>query len=360
MGSSFYNIFLIVTFFFFYTQICMEKIVSDSPDHLEMIIENTGYSLFHILGRLIDKLISIKYVFPLLLWVPNVASILIVRRYFRTNHPKVKQSAVDFATLSLFIVSMIVQPFIQLYFGIGTPNPWHNPTYLFARPFSIVAFIYFVKLYKEYKIGTNYFKSIIGFSVFSFLSAWAKPSFLMVFVPTSIFFLLVILIETRGSSLKFSIQVGLSYIPSAVVIMILNKILFSSEASMVFSFENQWYLNTNSIIVSVILGMAFPIYIFAHNFRSLDYKDGLAIVAYFVSGFEVAFLTESGARAAHGNFYWGYYYAMFFCFMLSIEKLFFENRMNKRETYIAWGLFFLHFISGIIYFMYYLLTGEYI
>lgn len=108
--------------------------------------------------------------------------------------------AFSFVAVALFFVSMLFPPAgmslpgIRFrYLGVFTPNPFHNATYMAARPFSILAFLWFVKLLPAYETGLNkdssaqgaHITDYIGFSVFLLLATMTKPSFTLVLVSTA-------------------------------------------------------------------------------------------------------------------------------------------------------------------------------
>ena len=98
---------------------------------------------------------------------------------------------ISFVTVSLFFVSMLFPPagmwlpgIHHIYLGVFTPNPFHNATYMAARPFTILAFLCFVKLLPVYEEGASKDNGATGvpiqdylfFSVFLLLATMTKPS----------------------------------------------------------------------------------------------------------------------------------------------------------------------------------------
>ena len=97
-------------------------------------------------------------------------------------------------TFSMLFVSMLFfdlgeASVGQRYQGVFSPNPFHNATYLAARPFSIVCFFMMIDLLQIYEQRIPK-KKYATFSLFLLLSTMTKPSFALGFILLSAILLL--------------------------------------------------------------------------------------------------------------------------------------------------------------------------
>jgi len=343
--------------------------MSDLPAHVNLALKFEhkgveGYSLLHktlgIIGSFMeysdmDKKALYDAMMILVLVIANFFSVLIIRNYFLRNNPQINPYIIDFISISLFVVSMLViwTPFYHRirYLGVGTPNPWHNPTYIFCRPFSLLVFILLLKSHSKFQSGLSSTKELVMLSIFSVLSMWAKPSFLICFLP-AVFILYLYLILKKRITLKYYLLTGMALIPSLVPLYLINNTVYhTAEAanSIIVTFGKGWYQHTNSILVSIALGMAFPIFITFNRIRHLSIPHLLAIIMYLVAALEYFFLLENGTRMYDSNFTWGYLFSMFFMFMVCCDELVFKRSLVKNRARIGYVLLFLHLISGCLY-----------
>ena len=56
-----------------------------------------------------------------------------------------------FLTIGLLILTALYMPWFnrEVYLGQSSPTIWHNPTNMAVKPVSLIAFLYFLKLYPE-------------------------------------------------------------------------------------------------------------------------------------------------------------------------------------------------------------------
>lgn len=121
----------------------------------------------------------------------------------------------SFLVFSLLFVSMLYpltylghyhelgENYLYRYLGVFTPNPYHNATYLAARPFSILTFLSFAEVLKIYEKEDKWFHpKYLMLGAFLFLSTMAKPSFTLVFAATAGLLMLYRLIRSRFHGIK--------------------------------------------------------------------------------------------------------------------------------------------------------------
>lgn len=286
---------------------------------------------------------------------------------------------ISLLAVSLFFISMLYPPRgIYLpginfnYLGVFSPNPFHNATYMAARPFAILAFLWYVKLLPVYEKGIKR-KTLLDyilFSVFLLLATMTKPSFTLVMVSTAGLVMLYRLFRSGFRNFLPAVQLGLTFIPTFLNLLYQYKGVFvpedGAEGGVGFSFGDVWFHVCDNIPLAVCLLVAFPLLVLVLNFKDLRtntlYRFSWQL--FLVSLAETFLLYEKGFRKYDFNFAWGYMYGAFFCHMGSLlllsqktrqalEKKDGEEggkRLQKLFLAAQWLAFLWHLVCGILYF----------
>lgn len=248
--------------------------------------------------------------------------------------------------VSLFFISMLYPPpGIYLpgirfkYVGVFTANPFHNATYMAARPFAVLAFLWYVKLLPVYERGVrmrNTDKSddkdpmlsdYVLFSVFLLAATMTKPSFTIVLVGAAGLVMLYRLFRRRFQNLIPTIQLGLCFVPTFIDLLYQYRGVFmgsgQTEGGIGFTFGEIWGYYCDNIPLAICLAMGFPLSVLVLNFKELK-RDTLFRFSwqiYLVSLCMAFFLYEKGFRKPDFNFSWGYMYGIFFCHLSALTVL---------------------------------------
>lgn len=275
---------------------------------------------------------------------------------------------------SLFFVSMLCAPYCvgrlmagrQL--GTFTPNPYHNATYLAARPFAIPAFFLFGDILTFYEREDKwYHPKYLLFAVSLFVTTLAKPSFTLVMAATAGILMLWRLL--KGHKVKAFFQLGVWFIPTFLLLLYQYTGFFGegkiSEAGIGFGFLTAWSTVSENIVQSVLLVLIFPLTVAVF---CLLQKEKLELLKfswqfYLIGLGTFVFLYEKDEeRLYHLNFAWGYMYALFFLFVVSLTVLV-KNTLGKKQPFwqlgVQWGMYGLHLICGLDYFCNLLMGGTY-
>jgi hypothetical protein len=296
------------------------------------VYRSNGYSLLHQLIRLGALVlaflkVNIAGIYTILMIFTLVASqlltLILLRLFLHDRHKEANPYFIDFFSVSLMLVSMIIiNPFTPpFYLGTGTPNPWHSPTYIFCKPFSLLVFIFLLKSYDYFNENKKYTRVLILLSISSVLSMWAKPSFLMSFLP-SVAIIFTYKFLRKEISFKFLALVAISLLPSIIPFIYTNYKVFhypNSTESVIIAVGRVWGTHSKNIPLSIFLAMAFPLYVFILKVKKMSTPHILVLTNYLIAMLIYFLLAETGFRMYHGNFSWGYYYAMFLMFLVSIE-----------------------------------------
>lgn len=113
-----------------------------------------------------------------------------------------------------------------------------------------------------------------------------------------------------------------------------------------------------NVLVSFLLGMAFPIYIAICNWKTVVKKTDLHLLGctLLMSYLQMALLIETEPRKNDGNFGWAYMIFMFITYVYAMREFLlwnrdyeYERRKQRIAVSVGWGLFFLQVTIGIYY-----------
>ncbi len=130
------------------------------------------------------------------------------------------------------------------------------------------------------------------------------------------------------------------------------------SSSLIFTkWMEVWGMYSENIVLSIIVGMAFPLFMILIDGRFFAKNDmgRLALTGYAVGLLESAILGEGGERLSHGNFLWPMMCGMQLVWVVSALRLV-ELERNQADTKtkrflldFAWVLFCLHVLCGLLY-----------
>ncbi len=278
--------------------------------------------------------------------------------------------ALSVLSVSLFFISMLYLPFDRYlpgihfrYLGVFTANPFHNATYMAARPFAILAFLWYVKLLPVYEEGVHdkaRLRDYILFSLFLLTATMTKPSFTIVLVGTAGVIMLLGLFRSGFRNFMPTLQLGLCFIPTFLDLLYQFKGVFvpeeGVEGGIGFCFGEIWGQYCSNLPLAVCLAMGFPLLVLLLNFREMKEDRGYRFSwQMYWMGFAMAFLLyEKGFRKFDFNFAWGYMYGIFFCHMESLKVLIKASARKEKGallTGVQWLAYFCHLACGLIYFL---------
>lgn len=250
--------------------------------------------------------------------------------------------AISVVVVTLFFISMLFPPegyylpgIKFLYLGVFTANPFHNATYMAARPFAILAFLWFARLMPVYEEGFAGrgtggsgaargvpLRDYLLFSVFLLLTTMTKPSYTIILVCSAGLLMLYRLVRSGFRNFRPTLWLGLCFIPTFIELLYQFKGVFvpeeaGEEGGIGFTLGEIWRGCCDNIPLAIGLAVGFPILVLLLNYRELK-KNSLYRLSWinFCVGFATAFfLYEKGFRKPDFNFAWGYMYGIFFCHM---------------------------------------------
>lgn len=302
------------------------------------------------------------------------AMFLMVCRFLMQTVPGITRTGAALASLSVHLCCALwIPPFDpNPYVGQGSPNVWHNPTIIMVKPLSLLFFFIITK--EMAKCRENHFRHLIPagkcllMAILLILCNLAKPCFAQIFYPAIFLLMIYWLIIYRGGNFRLALELLVTCLPSALLIAAQYVVAFSQNSSsseksgIIFAPFVVAGLRTKSIPVSILLAIAFPLFVtivmLVMKKRSL--LRLLAWLMYLCGLLEKLLLAEGGSRLTHGNLAWGHNLALYFIFVVGIRdwlNLRRENR-NPAVRIPASVLLLWHLFSGCWYLFYHMLyTG---
>ncbi len=373
-----------VTFILFYRQTTAASGVyqSDMKAYiLEMQGLDSGYSfpypVFFRISAFLNLFVGPETAVALATMMLNSLGMVIVKLILdhlllsdlQAAFPRQKWMAGAFlglAAVSLFFISMLFPPtgiylpgIKYTYLGVFTANPFHNATYMAARPFAVLAFFWYVRLLDTYEKGWKGQKrDYVLFSLFLLLATMTKPSFTIVLVGAAGLIMAGRLIRDGFRSFVPAVQLGLCFVPTFIDLLYQYRGVFvpteGEEGGVGFTLGGVWRLYCDNIPLAICLAVGFPLLVLALNYRQLK-KSTLfrfSWQVYIMSFIMAFFLYEKGFRDQDFNFSWGYMYGIFFCFAGALVVLIKATASKKRPVLLAaqWAAYLWHLVCGLYYF----------
>ena len=365
-----------ISFFLFYNQV-YNRYPGDMPAHIEFInnLDLIAHPLWHLSVQFISELFSIPIRHSIILFTSSLvlSTFIIITaildfilkdelHFMRKAH---KQYLLLFASLILLIVSAIYFPFFNqsIYLGQSACGIWHNVTLLMVKPFAFLS-MFFTILYIHTK-NTKFF--ILGF-IFTITSIFAKPSFIIVFLPSLYLFILYYLYKEENRSLKELLHIKKIFnnhkhifIYLFIITLVSIGILISQfltifgetnpvNSKIIFDFLGVWSSYTPNVVTSLLLTVMFPLLtlIFIRPTKNDFYI--LSVIMFIISILIYSLFAESGHRYYDGNFAWTMHITYHILFVFSvIEFLKGYQALNDWKKYLLSITLSLHILSGLFY-----------
>lgn len=329
---------------------------SDLPDHLNMILEDGWlYSFTAYIYLFLNFLTPGNTVLvAVVLAAVTIGAVLLTEKLLRIFLDKEKITAL---TLGGAMILNMVMPFFWArigayrYVSYQSGNVWHNSTYLFMKPGALIAILLFLEIEKNYAKKIQW-KHWLGFCLALIVTTGIKPSFLTVFAPAMALKLLWDLFHKVPFKQIFIF--GCAVLPACGVMLWQNSVLFGESTEQGFTID-PWFtfsLHAETPKIAVLCSIAFPLTILVFSVFELlkDKHYAFAWLMTLVGFLEALLLCETGSRARHGNFLWGYFIAIFYIFVVSFVKWLklWKNAQTATNAKLKWLYRAMFFIGGLV------------
>lgn len=267
-----------------------------------------------------------------------------------------------FAVLSMHLIPIYIPSISELLYGALFGSVWHNETYIGMRFFAILLLIFFYKTHGRYLELFSARDFIISTILFSLVNL-SKPNFIIAFAPAMLIMMIYDIVKAKGKGLRNWFLFGIPVLISGIILVPQYLSLFGPTSS---TSDSHVIIDLSSIFsrlnLSIIGCIAFPLYIFVTNFKTIIKNKFYSVCfgSWLFSFFQYLFLSETGTRAADGNFTWGIDFFCYLIFVLCIALLLNNLRKNTNKagrivlnlkSSIPIILLAFHLLFGLLYFV---------
>ena len=348
---------LLVFFFLNYQQVFTDSYESDTIEHIEILKQyfaNKKYiphPLWHYGTYLVSLIfhISIKLAATIFSSILMLSWTLIIYLFnknkitFKTQTESVETLFHLLLMLCIVFLSALVIPGDHLiYLGKGGPSIWHNITIWMVKPFA-----FFTIVFTFLALKNNNKKDYIYAFIFAIISLFAKPSFIIIFLPA----LFVVTLMNKYYNKTFLLYFFMLSFTS-ISILIYQLLNTFSNSEIVVDFLGVWSRYSSNISLSIFLGLAFPITFSLLNKKTLNEPIfQLLWIQTFFGIILYSCFAQAGEQYTHGNFAWSYLIAMNLLYLFTIVR-FIKNYyiLSILKRSILAILLFIQTVIGFYYF----------
>ena len=234
-----------------------------------------------------------------------------------------------------------------LYHGYFAPIAYHNPTQQPNKLFTLwIYFIYCAQFLDRRRAEARPVALAGGLTV---LSALAKPSFLIAFLPTAGLFALADLIRRRWRQvLMFAVGIAL---PATLVLLWQAIRTYGSTPGTGVIFAPFAVFDFAETLFKLPASLLFPIVVAGVALRGgvRDPKFTFAWVFTAVAMCFTLLVGEAGPRLGEGNFAWTGQTAVFLIYVESLLLLIVRSDLARWRR-AAWAAFALHVVCGVVWY----------
>ena len=251
---------------------------------------------------------------------------------------------------ALLLASHIFLPTIlrpNLYFGYFVPTAYHNPTQQLNKLFALWIFYRYCADFLEGAPARA--TRVAGTGVLCVLSAVAKPSFLVAFLPTAACVAAADLVRRRWHQVA-AVATGIA-LPSALVLLWQARLTYGTGASTSVVFVPFVVFNFEETLYKLPASLAFPIVVWVMAWRHRIRDTRLQFVAVFtaIALFVTLCLGEAGPRLMEGNFAWTGQTAVFMSYVEAVLFLLTHPEATRGRRFAQW-VFAVHVACGVLWY----------
>ena len=234
-----------------------------------------------------------------------------------------------------------------LYHGYFVPVAYHNPTQQLNKLLTLWIYFSYCAHFLDSRRAEA--RSVASAGTLTVLSALAKPSFLIAFLPTAGLFALADLVRRRWRHvLMFAIGIAL---PATLVLSWQALRTYGSTPGSGVIFAPFVVFDLDETLYKLPASLAFPIVVAGVAVRGgvRDPKFIFAWVFTAVAMFITLLVGEAGPRLGEGNFAWTGQTAVFLIYVESLLLLIARPDLSRWRT-VAWAAFAVHVLCGVVWY----------
>jgi hypothetical protein len=255
-------------------------------------------------------------------------------------------------------ILLLVYRDMRFYFGYVGLITYHNPTIILLRPLALMQFIVTIRGFRE---TTSRWIQVIPAVIISLLATYVKPSFAICILP-AIGLIMAYRLITKNKINWRMLLVGI-ILPTVGILVWQFLLSYNSAEKIGIIISPLGVMSQLSeyLLAKFILSILFPLFVLIlYNKKAVrDIRLVLGWLIFIFGAFCTYFLAESGTRFLHGNFTWSGEIAALILFCISTVFFIEQVRTNKFKTWLLSIIWFMHGISGILYYVYAFLWKDY-
>ncbi len=244
------------------------------------------------------------------------------------------------------MAALMIGPFFlmslnpHIYMGPGSPSVWHNVTLLMVKPFALLSVFLTIKYFATTRLSFS-----VSAIVVILLSIFAKPSFIIVFLPSLVVYM-VLKKYFDKARLRFAL-VTILLSTGLLVYQFMHKYAGEGDSRVIFDFLGVWSLYTPSVAVSIMMALGLPFLISLFNYQSVKKNEYIKFTWLLVLFSLILFscFAESGKFYRDGNFSWSWMISLGLIYIFTIIEYFkqyFSMRPIVRYPLLAMVLYQLY------------------
>jgi hypothetical protein len=236
---------------------------------------------------------------------------------------------------------------------------YHNPTIILLKPFAILQFIFAYQCFYETARIKNW--QIILFALLSALCTFIKPNFAICILPALAVFSGYRIL--RREYLNYQALFWGLGLPTLGVLIWQFILTYQTDktGSVIFLPLVVMSIYSKYLGWKLLLSILFPLALLIVYFEQVT-RDTRMILAWLTFGFGAVFIyffAESGERILDGNFGWsGEITALMLFAVSTLFYLDVASRSSKMTKLLA-GLWSLHVVFGVLYYLSCMFSGSY-
>ena len=273
----------------------------------------------------------------------------------RTGQTEIRLALLSAALLVCFSLPL---HWNRYYLGQVPPTLWHSPTAILVAPFALGLFLCSARY-----LENNGRAALLSMAAFILLNALTKPSFLFPFILA-----FPVMLFGRYGRQRAAMEGMLPVVFAGALVMAQYVLIYHFGFSDFYGTGggvkiapfSVWRHFSDTPLLALLFSCAFPLSV-ALFFPSSLKKTVMGRYAWILFLFSVLIfivLSETGRREFHGNFMGPAILAGYPLFVVSLRMAMNQEPGWKKTAVLI--VFSLHVLSGIIYIVRLLCTGNYI
>jgi hypothetical protein len=211
---------------------------------------------------------------------------LVVLTFIRSSQKIQNTSIIYLILLIILFIGPLCIPWYNkiIYLGQGSPNIWHNVTLWTVKPFALLTTWFSLEGLEKQNL-----KKLVLAIIIAIISIFAKPSFIIIFLPALLLYAFAFNEYRNPIFIKF--YTILSLLSILVLAYQYTHAFHHKESKIIIDFLGVWSLHSPNIAISILLALAFPMaFILLH---SKILQDRYILISWIMIFISIAYYLHS-------------------------------------------------------------------